>query len=68
MSSTVKCDGAECGNQLDVSSQEKYPDGACAIEIHVKQGSQYLRMQAKLCPNCTSEKLMKLFAAQEAES
>lgn len=59
----VRCDGAECVNQLDVSSTEKYPEGASALEIHVKSGNQYLRMQAKLCSNCTS-KLMALFRQQ----
>lgn len=63
-SDKVKCDGGQCVNLLDVSSTEKYPDGASAVEIHVKEGNQYLKMQAKLCTSCTS-KLMDLFRQPE---
>ncbi len=64
---TVKCDGGECVNRLDLSSMETFPEGASALEIHVREGDHYLKMNARLCNNCTS-KLMDSFRPPEAKT
>ena len=55
--SVIICDGDKCETAIDVSSIEAYPDGAGGVEIHVKQGNQFLKYVGRLCANCTSKLL-----------